>query len=159
GAGLTHQHASLDQRAHALFQEKGIAGRVRNQQRCEWYQAGVIAQECLQDCGSTCWGQRVKPQLRVISLAAPAVLILRTVVDQEQELGRGQTLDQAVEQGLRLGINPVQILEDQEQRLYLAFTQQHAFERRERTLAALGRIELAEWAVVGQRVEERQERR
>ena len=31
GACLTHQYASLYQRAHALFQEKGIASRARNQ--------------------------------------------------------------------------------------------------------------------------------
>ena len=50
GASLTHQPAGLDQRAHALFQEKGIASRARNQQRGEWRQARVVSQERLQDC-------------------------------------------------------------------------------------------------------------
>jgi hypothetical protein len=42
------------------------------------------------------------------------MLILRAVVDQQQELGRGQALNQAVEQGLGLGIDPVQIFEHEE---------------------------------------------
>ena len=65
------------------------------------------------------------------------MLVLRPVVDQEQEPGRGQALHQGVEQGLRLGIDPVQVLEDQQQRLHLAFAQQHALEGVEGVLAAL----------------------
>lgn len=40
---------------------------------------------------------------------------------------RWQTLDQTVEQGLRFRINPVQILEHQQQGLFLAFAQQQPF--------------------------------
>jgi hypothetical protein len=42
------------------------------------------------------------------------MLVLGPVVDQQKEPGRGQTLDQAVEQGLRLGIDPVQVLNPHE---------------------------------------------
>ena len=42
--------------------------------------------------------------------------------------------------------------------MHLAFAQQHALECRKQALAALGWVELAERAVVGQRVEQRQER-
>jgi hypothetical protein len=70
------------------------------------------------------------------------VLILRTVVDQQQEPGRGQALHQAVEQRLGLGIDPVQVLEHQQQRLHLAFARQHALERREQALATLRRVQL-----------------
>ena len=64
------------------------------------------------DFGGTRGGQRIEPQLRVVGLAAPAVLILGAIVDQEQDLGRGQTLNQAIEQDLRLAVDPVQILKD-----------------------------------------------
>ena len=87
------------------------------------------------------------------------MLVLRPVVDQQQEPGRGQALDQAVEQGLRLGIDPVQILEHQQQRLHLAFAQQHALERLERALAALRRVEGAKRTVVRQHLQEGQQRR
>ena len=81
------------------------------------------------------------------------------VVDQQQEAGRGQALDQAVEQGLRLGVDPVQVLKHQEQRLHLAFAQQHALEPVERALAALRRVEVQKGTVVRQRLQERQQRR
>jgi hypothetical protein len=40
------------------------------------------------------------------------VLVLRPVVDEEEEPRLGQALDQSVEQDLRLGVDPMQILED-----------------------------------------------
>ena len=54
----------------------------------------------------------------------------------------GQALDEAVEQGLGLAVDPVQILEDDDQRLDLALAQQQALGRVERLLAPLERIEL-----------------
>ena len=148
GPGFAHQHPGLYQGAHALLQEEGVTLGARNQELLEGCQAGIIAQQGLQEFVGTGWRQRVEPQLRVEGLAAPAVLILGPVVDQQQESGRRQALDQAIEQGLRLGIDPVQILEDQEQRLHLAFAQQHALERLERALAALRRVEGAKRTVV-----------
>ena len=85
--------------------------------------------------------QRVEPELGVVGLAAPAVLVLGAVVDQQQQPGGGQALDQAVEQRLGLGIDPVQVLEDEEQRLHLAFAQQQALEGLQGALAALRGIE------------------
>ena len=83
----------------------------------------VVPQERLEECLSARRRQRVEPQLGVIGLAPPAVLILWPVVDQQQEPGRREALDQRIEQGLRFGIDPVQILEHQQQGLHLAFTQ------------------------------------
>ena len=76
------------------------------------------------------------------------MLVLGAVVDQQQEAGSGQALDQAVEQGLGLGVDPVQILAHQEHRLHLALAQQHAFQRLEGALTALWGLERAEGAVV-----------
>ena len=53
----------------------------------------------------------------------------------------GQALDQAVEERLGLGVDPVQILEDQQQRLHLALPQEQPLDGIQRPLAALGRIE------------------
>jgi hypothetical protein len=74
-------------------------------------------------------------------------------------LGRGETLDQPVEQRLGLGIDPVQVFKDQEQGLHLAFAQQHPLEPVERALAALRRVEIEKGAVVRHGVQERQQRR
>jgi hypothetical protein len=75
------------------------------------------------------------------------MLVLRPVVDQQQEPGRRQAVDQAVEEGLSLGIDPVQVLEDQQQGLPLAVAQEEALEPVERALTALGRIECQERTV------------
>ena len=143
GARLADQHSGLHQRAHTLFQEEGIALRAREQERRERRQAGVVSEQRLQDFLGAGRRQRVQAQVRVVRLTAPAVLVLRPIVDQEQEPGGRQALDQAVEQGLRLGVDPVQILEDQEQWLLLALAQEHALEGLERALAPLRRIERA----------------
>jgi hypothetical protein len=87
------------------------------------------------------------------------VLVFRAIVDQQEDAGRRQALQQAVEQGLRLGVDPVQVFEDQQHRLLLTLTQEHALERLEGALAPLRGIELQERAVLRQRVEERQQRR
>src|SRR5262249_59222877 len=44
---------------------------------------------------------------------------IRGVVDKEQERGRRQTLDHAVEHRLRLGVDPVKVLEHDQERLDL----------------------------------------
>jgi hypothetical protein len=87
------------------------------------------------------------------------VLVFRAVVDQQQDPSGRQALHQAVEHGLRLGVDPVQILTHQEQRLHLAFPQQDALQRVERPLASLGRVKAQEGAVLGEDIQERQESR
>ena len=72
-------------------------------------------------------------------------------------MGRGQALDQTVEEGLRLGIDPVQVFEDQQQRLPLTFAQQHALEGVECALAPLRRVEVQERALRWESVQKRQQ--
>jgi hypothetical protein len=64
------------------------------------------------------------------------VLVLGAVVDEQEHAGGGQAVDQAVEDRLRLGVDPVQVLEDQEQRLHLALAQQLALDGLESALTA-----------------------
>src|SRR5262249_5498413 len=85
--------------------------------------------------------------------------VFRTVVNQEQEAGRGQTLDQAVQQGLGLSIDPVQVFADQQQRLHLTFAQQHTLECLERALTPLRWIQTQERAVLRQDIQQREQRR
>ena len=82
------------------------------------------------------------------------MLVFRPVVDEQQEAGRGQAVDETVEQCLRLGIDPMQILAHQQQRLHLAVAQQEALEGVEQTLAPLRGIEVAKRAVIWKGVQE-----
>ena len=56
------------------------------------------------------------------------MLILGAVIDQKEDPSGRQALDQHVEHGLRFAVNPVEVFEDQEQGLHLAFAQQHALQ-------------------------------
>ena len=86
------------------------------------------------------------------------MLVLGTIIHQEEETGGRDALDQAVEQGLGFRIHPVQILTDQQQRLHLAFAQQEALEGVERALAALRGVERQERTLLRQDVQEGQQR-
>ena len=90
---------------------------------------GIVSQQGLEQGVRARLGEGVKPQLRVVRFTAPAVLILGAVVDQQQHPGGRQALDQHIEHGLRLGVDPVQVFEHQQQGLHLAFAQQDALQR------------------------------
>src|SRR5215471_9742270 len=87
---------------HPLFQKERIAFGPSDQELRERLQMRVVPKQRLQEFVGTYGRQRVQAQLRVEGFAAPAMLILRAIVDQQQESGRRQTLYQAVEQCLRL---------------------------------------------------------
>ena len=80
--------------------------------------------------------------------------VLGAIVDEEQHWCCGQALHQAVEQGLRLRVDPVEILQHQDERLDLALAKEQALHGIERELAALGRLEVPEAVLFGQGVEE-----
>jgi len=86
-------------------------------------------------------GQRVQPKLRVVGLAAPAGLVFGPATDEQEESGGREALDQSIEQGLGLRIDPVQILDDKEQGLTLALPEQETLDRIQHPLAALQGIE------------------
>ncbi len=69
------------------------------------------------------------------------MLVLGTVVHEQQQARRSQALDQAVEQRLRLAVDPVKVLEDQEEGVLSRFPQQQPPHGVERELATLSRLE------------------
>ncbi len=87
------------------------------------------------------------------------MLVLGAVIHQQQDAGGRQALHQVVQESLRLGIDPVQVLEDQEQGLHLAFPQQQAFQRLQGALATLGGVEGLPRCIVNRDVQECQESR
>jgi hypothetical protein len=124
-----------------------------DQQPLEGLHRRVVAQESGQELASALGRERVEPQLAVVRLAHPAVLVLGPVVDEQEEPGRGQTLDQAVEQGLRLGID------DHEHGLPPALPQQEVLDGVEGVLAALVGIERLPRGVFDRHVKQGEQRR
>jgi hypothetical protein len=79
---------------------------------------------------------QVEPELGVVGFLALPVLILGAVVDQQEQAGGGQALNQAIQERLGLRIDPLEVLEDREERLHLALPQEQAFEGVQGALAA-----------------------
>jgi len=90
-------------------------------------QAGIVAEERVQKLASRLVWQRIQAKLTIKGLASPAVLVLRPIVDQKQNTGRRETVDEAVKKCLGLGVDPVQVLEDEQQRPHLALVQEQPF--------------------------------
>src|SRR5690242_2397849 len=76
----------------------------------------------------------------------PLVPVFRPVVHKQQDASIRNHIDQQIEQRLGLGVYPVQVLEDEYQRLIEALPQQDAFDR----LQGAPPSEL--WVHLGQRI-------
>src|SRR5208337_3951779 len=76
--------------------------------------------------------ERIQAQLRVVGLAAPVMRILGTVVHQQQNPGVADRVGQQVQQRLRLLVDPMQVLEEDHQRLVERFTEDDPLDRVER---------------------------
>jgi hypothetical protein len=82
---------------------------------------------------------------------------IRAIVGKEQESSCGQALHEAVEESSGFRVNPVEVLEDQQQRLDLAFAEHQALHGIEGPLAALRWIEPLPPRVLDGHIEESQE--
>ena len=69
------------------------------------------------------------------------MLLLGSVIHQEQQVGGGKALRQAVQERLGLGIDPVQVLEHYQERPDLALPQEQPLDPVERPLATLRGVE------------------
>src|SRR5262249_3436701 len=119
---------------------------------------GVVSDEGAQEVLGPLERQGIQPKPSVVALADPPVLVLGTVVDQEKYPRRREALHEAVENRLRLRVDPVKILEHEEQRLSLALTNQEPLDGIDGALTALRRIESAPQAVVNRHIKQREER-
>ena len=86
------------------------------------------------------------------------MLVLGPVVDEQQDAGGRQALHEAVEQCLGLGVDPVEILEKEEQRLDQTLPEQQPSDRVQSSLSALRRVEGRPRGVLDGDVQQRQQR-
>jgi hypothetical protein len=83
------------------------------------------------------------------------MLVLGAIVHEQEDGHRGQ----AVEDGLRLAVDPVEVLEDQDQRLHPALAEEKRLDGLEGPAAPVRRFQGAEGAVLRQGVEESEDAR
>jgi len=87
------------------------------------------------------------------------MLILRAKVHQEEHMRVRKTLHEAIEECLALAIDPMEILEDQEEGLLSRFPQQQPLHRVVRELATVAGLETVPSGIVVRHVEQSQQRR
>src|SRR5262245_49223426 len=154
GDAVSAKSPRLNEGPHALLEEEGIGVRPLDQQLLERGEGRVSAEEPIEQLVGTLGWKGIDPELAVVGFAAPGVAVLGAVADEEQEARRWQALDEAVEQALGLTVDPVQVLEDQDQGLDLALAQQQALDCIKRLLAPLARIESVPGRLLHGHVEE-----
>ena len=119
--------------------------RVRSDPRRPWRDSSALS------------GGKGSSRSCVYRSCSPSRAGIGPEVDQEQEPGGGEALDQAVEPGLRLGIDPVQVLHDEAEGL--DWLRGAPRLRASGFAAALGRIQGLPLGILPGHVEERQEGR
>jgi hypothetical protein len=151
---LANERSGLGQCPHSLFEEEGIPLGSFDQERLEGAHVGVPTDQRVEELVRGGRWQHVESKLLIIGLTAPGVPMLGTVADEQEHRRRRHALDQGVEKGLSLRVAPMEVLEDQQQRLNLALAKQEPLEGLERMPAALGRIEPRPLGILDGDVEE-----
>jgi hypothetical protein len=109
GPPVPDEHLRLHQGPHALLEEEGAALGPLDQRAPEGLERRVLAQQGGEQLSGALGRQRIDPELGVVGLAPPGVLVLGTVTDEEQDACGREALDQAIEPRLALGVDPVEM--------------------------------------------------
>src|SRR5262245_43149013 len=103
---------------HGLLEKERIALCRANEESLYRLELGIGPEEHLQQLVNGLRGERLQPQMPVVGLSTPAMDELRPIVDKQQNSRGAQAVHENVEQRLRLGVDPVQVLEHQDERLH-----------------------------------------
>src|SRR5262249_46701221 len=155
-ASLPGQFLRSHEGSNRLLQK----GRVPapNEELLERRKAGVVSEQGIQQLSRALDRKRVESNLTVEGLAGPGVLVLGPVAHEQQELRRADAVDQRVEDSLTLAVDPVQVLEDHDERLLSRLPQQQLPYGVEGPLATLSGAERRPRRIVDRYVEQRQQR-
>src|SRR5713226_361996 len=156
---LARESSRFNQGADALLQEQRVALGTVDQEPLEGLESRVVPEQAGHQVFRARRRQGVDPQLPVVGLAPPPMLVLGPVVDEKEDPGRWQALDQAIQECLRLRVDPVEIFEEDEERLHLALPEQEALDPVQSPLPALRRGEPIPPRILHRDVQQRQQRR
>ena len=158
GAALADEHPGLDEGAHELLEEERVAAAPLDQELAERPERAVAPDQRVEQLARGRRREGLDRELREAGLARPVVLVLGTVVHEQQEPRGVHAPEERVEEGLGLGVDPLEVLEHQQQRLVVGLLEDEPRERAERFVPPLVRLERPERVGVRQRVEQREDR-
>jgi len=114
--GSPTTNLALHQSPDTLLEEERVPFGALDQRALERFEGGILSEEGAEKSLRAGGCQRIDAELgcsRV--LAAPGMLVLGTIVDEKQEARGRQARHETIEERLRLRIDPVEILADQQQ--------------------------------------------
>ena len=152
-----HKRLRLDEAAHGLLQEEGIAVRPVHQELLEGSEGGIDSQECPQQLLRELGGQWVDPQLGEVRFRAPGMTILGAIVDEQEDAFRRERVDQAAEERLSLEIDPVKVLDNHAHWPSATLSKQEALRSIHHAGAALRRVESLPNGIINRHIEEGEE--
>src|SRR5262245_49358767 len=108
------EDVSLHQGPHAFLEEERVPLGALDQETPHPEQGRIVSEQARQQGLGALAPQRIDAELAIISPATPAMPVFGPVVDEKEHGSGWQALDGPYEEGLRLGVDPVQVLEDQQ---------------------------------------------
>ncbi len=158
GARLSREHADLAQGPDRLLEEEGVTIRQLDQEPLEGAETRVRAEQGLEELVGRLRGQGLHAKLRADRDVGPAVLVLRPVGDHQQQARGRQARHHLVEERLGLGVDPVQVLAQEQHRPPGALPHEQHPHRIERAPPALGGVQVRPVRIVTRHVEEPEQR-
>src|SRR2546422_787186 len=158
-ATIADEHARLDRRSHAFLEEERVAAGAFDQNRLDRCRGVLTSHQAIEEDVGILRRERVEPELRVVALVAPGVLVFGTIAQEKQNPMARDALDQGLEHRLRLGVDPGEILEEHGHRLAATLLEEQQLHRLQRPPLLLGGIELRPLRIVDRHVDEREDGR
>ena len=155
---IPDEDARLDEASDAFLQKERVAAGAGDQQRRQFRGGGLSPEQVIEQQAGDIGRERLEQNLRVVAFVAPPVPVLGTVTGQNQQPMLGDALHQGVQDLLRLRVDPVQILDDDDDGLQAALLHEQAREGLQRPAVFLVRVERAPRRVDHWHIEECQER-
>ena len=143
------EHARLDQRPHALFQEERVAASAIDQNRLEPARGDFMTDQAIEKGASILDREGIDANLSVTTPIAPRVLVLGPIADEKQHTMAREAVDQGVEHGLRRRVDPVEILDDEDHRLAATLLEDQELDCLQRSSPFLRWVERRPFRVVG----------
>jgi hypothetical protein len=158
GSVCAGEGVRLDQTSNALFQIQRVPLRLLDEQTGQRLDARVDPQKAPEKLLHALGRERVDLELSTIGTVTPSRLVLGPVSDKKKHASRGKALDDPIEESLRLGVDPLQILHQNNEWMGITRLQEEPRDGVDRALTPLIGLEVLPAGIHDRHVEKAEER-